>query len=294
MFYHDKKLQYTVRVDNPSPIYAKMLQQALGGVEGEIRIFLQYLFQHWNFRGPQKYRDLLLEIGTEEIGHVEILATAIAMNLEGASSAVQEEEARKSPAVAAVMGGMMPRHFLSGGMGALPVDSNGVPFNASWVVSTGNFAADLTANIMAESTGRLLVTRLWEMTDDPGMKDMCSYLIARDTMHQNQWLAVMEEIGGLKAFPIPNSFPQSQENQDFNYTFLSTYKDDQHEPPTGRWTEGPSMDGRSEFSIRKLEPQGGEPKLGPPMPQAHAQIEGMADGMIRSLADKAKGVLGGD
>lgn len=58
----------------PSPFFAKMLQQTLGGIEGEVRIMLQYLFQSWNFRGPQKYRDMLLKTGTEEIGHVEMLA----------------------------------------------------------------------------------------------------------------------------------------------------------------------------------------------------------------------------
>lgn len=75
-------------------------------------------------------------------------------------------------------------------------DANGVPFNGSWVVASGNLAADMYANVMAESTGRLLATRLWESTDDPGMKDMLAFLIARDTMHQNQWLAVLEELGG--------------------------------------------------------------------------------------------------
>jgi Mn-containing catalase len=86
MFYHDRKLQYTVRVEDPNPAFARMLQQALGGIEGEIRVCLQYLFQAWNSRGPSKYRDLLLETGTEEIAHCEMLATAIAMNLEGAPS----------------------------------------------------------------------------------------------------------------------------------------------------------------------------------------------------------------
>jgi len=72
MFYHDNKLQYTVRVDTPNPLFARMLQQAIGGVEGEIRVALQYLFQAWGARGPVKYRDMLLETGTEEIGHIEI------------------------------------------------------------------------------------------------------------------------------------------------------------------------------------------------------------------------------
>ena len=70
MFYHDKRLQYTVRCEKPNPLFAKALQQAIGGVEGEIRVCLQYLFQGWGFRGPAKYKDMLLNTATEEIGHI--------------------------------------------------------------------------------------------------------------------------------------------------------------------------------------------------------------------------------
>ena len=97
IFYHDKRTQYTVRVEKPNPLYAKMLQQALGGIEGEIRVMMQYLFQSWNSRGPTKYRDMLLETGTEEMGHVEMYATAIALNLEGSPAVTQEAAARQNP-----------------------------------------------------------------------------------------------------------------------------------------------------------------------------------------------------
>jgi Mn-containing catalase len=119
VYYHDRNLQYTVRVDTPNPLFAKMLQQAIGGVEGEIRVMLQYLFQAWGARGPAKYRDMLLQTGTEEIGHIEMLATAVAMNLEGAPVEFKDEAA-KNPVVAAVLGGMNPRHFLSTGHAATP------------------------------------------------------------------------------------------------------------------------------------------------------------------------------
>ena len=153
---------------------------------------------------------MLLETGTEELAHIEILVTAVAKNLEGADAAIKAEVARDNPAVAAMLGGMEPRHFLSSGLGGMPVNADGVPFNAAYVVATGNLAADMYANLEAETAGRLLATRLNEMTDDPGMKDMWSFLIARDTMHQNQWLAVLEELGFPQLHPIPNSFPQAQ------------------------------------------------------------------------------------
>src|SRR3954470_18107998 len=104
MFFTDGKLQYPVRVDRPNPLFAKMLQQAIGGVEGEIRVAMQYLFQAWGSRGPRKYRDMLLETATEEIGHIEMLATAVALNLEGAPTSMQEAAAGDG-VVNAVLGG---------------------------------------------------------------------------------------------------------------------------------------------------------------------------------------------
>lgn len=298
MFYHDKKLQYTVRVEKPSPQFAKLLQQAIGGVEGEIRVMLQYLFQAWSSRGPQKYRDMLLDTGTEEIAHIEMLATAVALNLEGASSDLKDDIANSNSLIGAVMGGMDPRHVLSAGLGAMAADANGVPFNGSWVTSTGNLAANMTANVMAESTGRLLATRLYEMTDDPGMKDMLAFLIARDTMHQNQWLAVLEELGHgniAGAFPIPNSFPQAQEHKEFNYRFMNT-NIDANSPSlaNGRWSQGPSIDGKGTFEQGPAQPHGQEPKLGPPEPKTHAQLEemqGAAHSNPETIIDKVKGAL---
>lgn len=274
MFYHDKKLQYTVRVEKPNPQFARLLQQAIGGIEGEIRVCLQYLFQAWGNRGPVKYRDMLLETGTEEIGHIEMLATAVALNLEGASGDFIDKVVAKDPIVKEIMGGMDPRHYLSAGLAAMATDANGVPFNGSWVVASGNLAADMYANVMAESTGRTLASRLWHSTDDPGMKDMLSFLIARDTMHQNQWLAVIEELGGSNVHPIPNSFPQEMENQQFNYSFVST-NINRPEPPEARWAKGPSIDGKGEFSFVHAAPQGEEPNLGIPKPEGYAQTEQM-------------------
>jgi len=244
-------------------------------------VMMQYLFQAWNSRGAAKYRDMLLETGTEEMGHVEMYATAIALNLEGSTAETQISAARQNPMVAAVMGGMSPRAFLSGGMGALCADSEGNPFNGSWVVSSGNIAADMFSNTNAEATGIALACRLSEMTDDPGMKDMFKYLIARDVMHQQQWLAVIEELGGYTGqLPIPNSFDHSQEATQFSHAFFSTAIDG-IEPPQGRWTSGPSLDGKGEYSVMRLLPMGEEPQLAPPIPEAFAQVEQMEGGKAR-------------
>ena len=289
MFYHDKRLAYTVRVDKPNPLFAKMLQQAIGGLEGEMRVMSQYLFQAWSFRGPKKYRDMLLNTGTEEIGHIEMLATAVAMNLEGAETKLVDEVAAADPLVEARLGGQLPRHVLSSGGGAMPVDANGVPFTGAYVVATGNLAADMHANVTAEGGGRLLATRLWEMTDDPGMKDMLSFLIARDTMHQNQWLAVLEELKDRGA-PVPWDFDRANELQEFSYQFFK--HSDADVPEDARWTSGPSVDGHGEFTLVEAKPLGEEPQLGPPQPELHNEIEEAdPETLTRSLADRAKQAL---
>ncbi|MCR0983667.1 manganese catalase family protein [Roseomonas populi] len=271
MFFANPRLQYPVRVDTPNPVFARALQQAIGGVEGEIRVMLQYLFQSWGSRGPMKYRDMLLNTGTEEIGHVEMLSTAVALNLEGAPLSFQEEMS-KDPIAGAVLNGMNLRHILSTGMGATPENCNGVPFNASHVYASGNIVADMYANVAAESTGRVLATRLYNMTDDAGMKDMLSFLIARDTMHQQQWLAVIEELGGhTAALPVPNSFPQSEEKGEFAYGFFVHSADGS--VPEGRWTSGPSLDGKGTFEAMISKPLGEIPQLAPARPDGGAQTE---------------------
>ncbi len=284
MYYHDKHLQYPVVCDSPDPVFARMLQQAIGGVEGEIRVCMQYFFQAWGNRAPNtKYRDMLLNTATEEIGHIEMLATAVALNLDKASTKLQEEGASDG-IVGAVMGGGSARHtiegmihknLLSSGMAAMPVNSDGVPFNMTNIYASGNIAADMYCNVAAESTGRVLATRIFNAAHDDGMKKMLHFLIARDTMHQQQWLAVIEELGGEpEQLPIPNSFPQGKEDTSHNYDFFVTSMDGTY--PEGRWTHGPTLDGKGEFSVFANKPLGGVPDLGPARPDSGAQKEQIA------------------
>jgi len=291
MFYMDGKLQYPVRVERPNPVFARALQQAIGGVEGEIRVCLQYLFQGWGSRGPKKHRDMLLNTGTEEIGHIEMLATAVAMNLEGAPLSFQEEAAA-DPIAGAVLNGMNMRHILSTGLAATPENCNGVPFNASHVYASGNIVGDMFANVAAESTGRVLAARLRNMTDDPGMKDMLGFLIARDTMHQQQWLAVIEELGGFESqLPVPNSVPDTEEHRRYAYAYFGHHV--AGTVPPGRWTEGTSLDGKGEFEARRSEPLGQEPVLSPPRPDGAAQLEQITDAEPPMAANDPLNATGG-
>jgi Mn-containing catalase len=290
MYYTDKKLQYPVSVEKPNPLFAKALQQAIGGVEGEIRVCMQYFFQAWGARGPAKYRDMLLNTATEEISHIEMLATAVALNLERAPVSLQEEIAA-DPIAGSLIGGMDLRHILSTGLAAMPVDANGVPFDMSHIYASGNIAADMYCNVAAETTGRALAVRLYNMTDDPGMKKMLAFNIARDTMHQQQWLAVLEELGP-SALPIPNSFPQSKENQDYSYKFFITTTDGIGNQANQPWTSGPAPDGLGQFEPFIAGPLegAGEPTLGFGRPDTFGQSE-QALGTAAGFASKGKDIL---
>jgi Mn-containing catalase len=288
MYYTDKKLQFPVNVEKPNPVFARMLQQAIGGVEGEIRVCMQYFFQAWGARGPVKYRDMLLNTATEEIGHIEMLATAVALNLEHAPVSFQAELSA-DPIAGAVLNGMDMRHILSTGLSAMPTDANGVPFDMSHIYASGNIAADMYCNVAAEATGRALAIRLYNATDDPGMKQMLAFNIARDTMHQQQWLAVLEELGPSH-LPVPNSFPQDQENLDYSYKFFISTLDgigDQADQP---WTSGPAPDGKGEFEPFVNRPLGAEPKLGFGRPDTFGQKE-QAIGSVAGLKEKGKDLL---
>ncbi|MFO8115206.1 MAG: manganese catalase family protein [Halorubrum sp.] len=258
MFYQDSELQYPVEVEDPNPLFAKMLQQAIGGLEGEMRVAMQYFFQAAAVPDEHaQYREALRDTAAEELGHIEMLATAVRKNLRGApTSFADAEDGRDFAALA----GLHPRQFLSSGLNAMPTDSAGVPFNGAYVVATGNLASDMYANITAESGGRLLATRLYEMTDDPGMEDMLAYLIARDTMHQNQWIAILKDLGDSEepfdVHPVPDSFPNEAENQEFNYDFMSTNREAESDPGEA-WTGGEAPDGKGEFSfINQIELDG--------------------------------------
>ncbi|MFC3038832.1 manganese catalase family protein [Virgibacillus xinjiangensis] len=267
MFYHVKELQYEAKPERPDPVYAKKLQEVLGGQYGEITVMMQYLFQGFNCRGEQKYRDMLLDIGTEEIAHVEMLATMIAQLLDNAP--VQEqEEAAKDPVIEAVLGGMNPQHAIVNGLGAQPNDSAGYPFNARYTIASGNLLADFRANLNAESQGRLQVVRLYEMTTDRGVRDMLSWLIARDTMHQNQWMAAIEELEQNQKAIVPATFNQQFEKQEVSYSFMNFSQGE--ESSTGRWANGTSMDGQGQFEyVSQPKARGQNPKLAPAPPYIH-------------------------
>nr|MBA3922553.1 manganese catalase family protein [Nostocaceae cyanobacterium] len=188
------------------------------------------------------------------------------------------EEGAQDPIVGAIMGGtsprdvivaaMNPQHAIVSGLGATASDSVGFPWNGRFIVASGNLLADFRSNLHAESQGRLQAVRMYEMSDDPGVKDTLSFMIARDTMHQNQWLAAIEDLvdSGLENTPVPSSFPQSLEKGEFAYQFWN--HSEGQESAEGRWAKGPSMDGKGQFEyVANPQPLG--PKPEPPQVDPH-------------------------
>src|SRR3954465_618508 len=196
---------------------------------------------------------MILDIGTEEIGHVEMLATMIARLL-GTSPVAQQEDMAKNSLLGAVMGGariedaivggMNPQHVIVSGLGATPTDSVGFPWTSRYMIASGNLLADFRFNVTAESQGRLQVSRLYNMTNDTGVRDMLAFMIARDTMHQNQWIAAIAELeaGGVETPPAPSNFPLELEDRRVSYQFWNCSQGE--ESAEGRWAKGPTPDGK--------------------------------------------------
>lgn len=248
MFFHKQELQFKSTPNKPDAVYARKLQEVLGGQYGEITVAMQYGFQAWNTHLPGKYRDLLYGIGAEEMGHVEMLAIMIAQLLEKAPLGITDDAVQSDPTVAAVVGGMDVQHAIVAGAGARPVDSNGNPWQGTYITASGNLLADFHANANAEMQGRLQVARLYHMTDDHGVRDLLSFLLARDTMHQNQWIAAAQELQseGLESLPVPSNFPITKEERSVSYQYLNF--SDGAAAADGTWASGPTPDELGEFS----------------------------------------------
>jgi Mn-containing catalase len=216
MFMHVQRMINEIVPDEPDPAAANALQEGLGGQFGEMRTMMQYLFQAFNFRGAtgKPYRDLLYGVGTEEIGHVELIATTIARLTDGAP---QYKGSPTKPVDEPGKGGATPlstalsagniHHYLVGAQGALPVDAAGNPWLGSYVYNSGNLVLDLLYNLMLESTGRLQKCRIYEMTDNKTARATISYLIVRDQAHENAYAKALESLGvdWGAALPIPKT-----------------------------------------------------------------------------------------
>ncbi len=276
MYTRNKQLQYTVRVDAPDPKLALAIQELIGGHYGEMSVMMQYLFQGWGLRGDKndvrlaRLKDMLLDTAMEEIAHVEMVSTCAAMLLSGDSDS-QDQAMQKSADLRSIFENASPQHAIVTGLGALPADSVGNPWTAGYIVASGNVVPDLYDNATKEMNGRLQACRVYELTEDTGVRDMLKFMIARDHMHQLQWLAALDEFGGRDAaLPTPADFPLDQENQKYAYAFMA-YAQNPSDTKSGEgpWAQGQAPDGKGTFNyIAEPFAVGQEPHL-PAAPAAY-------------------------
>jgi Mn-containing catalase len=187
MFIHNKRLQYTVRVSEPNPMLACMMLEQFGGADGELSAAMQYFTQGLGEDDPGR-KDLLLDIATEELSHLEVIGSIVAMLNKGVKAQLAEG-AMKEAELYRMIGGSgvsAKESLLFGGAPAL-IDSAGVPWTATYIDSRGEPTADLRSNIAAESRAKIVYERLINITDDPGVKEALGFLMTREIAHQKSF-----------------------------------------------------------------------------------------------------------
>jgi Mn-containing catalase len=168
---------------------------------------LNYTFQSFNFRdrqGARPFYDLIANIAAEEFGHIELVAAAINTMLTGATPAQTPES--PGNALAGLEGTGNPHHFVAGGQGALPQNSQGRPWNGDYVFSSGDLVEDLTHNYFLETGARNNKLKVYEMVDHPAARALTGYLLVRGGVHQVAYARALEKLTGAdlsKLFPAP-------------------------------------------------------------------------------------------
>src|SRR5215216_4160136 len=192
----------------PDPNGAAAVQELMGGRFGEMSTFMNYTFQSFNFRGRQQARpfyDLIANIAAEEFGHIELVAATINTMLTGASPTGDGKA--PSASLAAVKGARLSHHYLLGGQGALPADSQAKPWTGDNVFSSGDLIEDLTHNYFLETGARSGKLRVYEMVEHPAARALTGYLLVRGGVHQVAYARALEQLTGAdltKLFPSPN------------------------------------------------------------------------------------------
>src|SRR5690606_9509190 len=171
MFTHNKRLQYTVRVAAPNPALANLLLEQFGGPQGELAAAMRYFTQAISEDDPGR-KDMLLDIATEELSHLEVIGSLVAMLNKGAKGRLAEAVEEEGELFRSLQGEGNDSHVtqvLYGGGPAL-INSGGQLWNAGYIDSIGEPTADLRSNIAAEARAKIVYERLINVTADPGVK----------------------------------------------------------------------------------------------------------------------------
>jgi Mn-containing catalase len=181
VYHHVKKLMYTVKIGVPDVRFGNMLLEQFGGANGELAAAMQYTIQGWNCVDDIARRDLLLDIGTEELSHLEIVGALIRMHLKPLKT--ESEAAEADPLVT-----------IAGGGGLNLFNSQGNPWTADYLKITGELDVDLRSNIAAEARAKIVYERLIDHTDDPGTIDTLQFLMTREITHMKAFSAALESM----------------------------------------------------------------------------------------------------
>src|SRR6202046_4360988 len=192
MYHHIKQLMYTVRIDQPDPRFGNMLLEQFGGANGELAAAMQYSIQGLNCDDPER-KDLLMDIGTEELSHLEVVGTLARMHLKPLKS--DRRAALADPLIA-----------IAGGGGVALFNSMGDAWTADYLKITGELDVDLRSNIAAEARAKIVYERLINFCDDAGTKDALQFLMTREITHMKAFSLALESMG-KPAFSIGRIAP---------------------------------------------------------------------------------------
>ena len=200
MFRHVKQLQYTVRVAEPNPGLANLLLEQFGGPQGELAAACRYFTQGLGDDDPGR-KDMLMDIATEELSHLEIIGSLVGMLNKGAKGDLAEGTDQEAELYRKITGNGNDSHLtaLLYGGGPSLTNSAGVPWTAAYIDTIGEVTADLRSNIAAEARAKIIYERLINMTDDPGVKDALGFLMTREVAHQISFEKAL--------YSIRNNFP---------------------------------------------------------------------------------------
>ena len=173
MFVYEKKLQYPVRIKNPNPALAKFIISQYGGPDGELGASLRYLSQRYSMPYPE-LKGLLTDIGTEELGHLEMVGTIVHQ----LTRSMTPDEIKKSG---------FDTYFVDHTAGVYPQFASGTPWSAATMAVTGDVIADLNENMAAEQKARLTYDNILRLSDDPDVNDVIRYLREREIVHYQRF-----------------------------------------------------------------------------------------------------------
>ena len=169
MFVYEKKLQYPVRIKNPNPKLAALIISQYGGPDGELGASLRYLSQRFSMPYAE-LKGLLTDIGTEELGHLEMIG-AIVYQL---TRNLSENDIKQAG---------FDSYFVDHTTGVYPTAASGFPWSAASMQVKGDLIADLTEDLAAEQKARVTYDNILRLSDDPDVNDVIKFLRQREIVH---------------------------------------------------------------------------------------------------------------